>query len=454
LSISPRTALKTGAITRFDSRYEHRGKVYVTMRKENIPKLVRWLLVLFVFTIPFEAAGTSFASGSFSIAKAAGLLFTVTYLMYYNPFRRIRRLPSIPSEMWCFLSYLTIYLLSGAFLPKEYLFAFVARFITLLQLIGFFYIASSLLQDFQTSRSTILSYTIAVSVLACCTLLQLPGFYGTFAGEVNGRVTAMGQNPNSIGELMATGVVGLTGLVLTRSFRRSRNLFLILLTAPLLMLLVKTGSRAAIIGLMIGFSLYPLLLVSSKRKFWTVLFSAFTIVGVIYIVAHDPLSTKRLLDTYYDRSVAGRNVIFSAGIEMFQERPLLGWHPILNWYDLGSRLGEYQRDAHNLFLHLLLEVGLVGAIPFYIGLMFCLRGAWNASNGALGPVFIALLVTILCINTANTDLATKPFWLMLALAVGAAAGMRKQKRYSSLLRAVHSSAKPSTEKWPYSPVVS
>ena len=436
--------------TRTSSRPRSSGNLYIPRSNQRVPKVVRWLLIAFVFTIPFEAAETAFMSGSLSLAKIAGFFFILAYFFHYNPlFSGTRRLPPIPLEMRWFLGYFVMFLLSGIFLPPSYLGAFVFRFITLFQLIVFFWIASSLLQDLQISKTVILTYAIATATLAICTLLQLPGFYGTFAGELDGRVTAMGQNPNAIGELMATALVGLMGLVVTRSFGRFKETTLILLAAPLLVLLAKTGSRAAILSSIIGCSVYLFLFWNSKRKFWTVFLSAVALGGVIYAVAHEPLAAQRLEATYYDQSVAGRDTLFSAAIKMFLEQPFVGWHPILIWQELGARVGEWERDAHNIFLHLLLEVGLVGAIPFFIGLILCLRAAWKASSCALGLVFLALLITTLLINSANTGLTTKPFWLMLGLAVGAAGNLSKQTQ----VRAFHPVDSPFMKTRPQRPIV-
>ena len=108
---------------------------------------------------------------------------------------------------------------------------------------------------------------------------------------------------------------------------------------------------------------------------------------------------------------------------MFRERPLFGWGPYEFQVELGRRQGTIfgQKDAHNLYTHLLMEVGLVGAAPFMIGLWLCARGAWRARQGSFGLLPFALLVTALASNLTGTDLALKQFWLVLAIAVSAGA---------------------------------
>ena len=422
-----RVALRTRTVAGSRLKSDFPSTVYPAVRKRSIPKVIEWSFLLFIFTIPFEAAQTAFTSGSLSLAKISGLFFFLIYFFLYNPLLH-RPLPAIPSEMRWFLGYLAIYLLNVLFLGPEYLPPFLSRFLTLLQLIVFFWIAAALLQHDKNCTKAVITFTIATAILASCTLLQLPGFYGTFGEEIDGRVTALGSNPNSIGELMAIALVALIGLLLSRSFGRFKNALPILLAVPLLVLLVKTGSRGSIGAFALGSSVYLFLFLHSKKKFWTILLSILAIVSLIYVTANDPVSSQRFEATYKEGSVAGRDVIFSKAVDMILERPIFGWHPVAHWRELGFRVGEWERDAHNLFLHLLLEVGLVGTIPFFIGFLVCLRSAWRASGGTLGLVFLALMITILVTNMSGTNLATKPFWFILALAVGAAAGVRKQPR--------------------------
>ena len=108
---------------------------------------------------------------------------------------------------------------------------------------------------------------------------------------------------------------------------------------------------------------------------------------------------------------------------MFVERPGLGWQPLMSGHELGRRVYHLShsggRDAHNLFLHLLLEGGIVGALPFLVGLWLCGQSAWKARSKPLGLLPLALFCAVLASSMAHTDLRRKPFWLVLALASAA-----------------------------------
>jgi O-antigen ligase len=126
---------------------------------------------------------------------------------------------------------------------------------------------------------------------------------------------------------------------------------------------------------------------------------------------------------------AGRQVIIPTSLRMIAERPLFGWQPVAYWEELGRRVGKIwgAKDAHNLLFHLLMEVGLLGAVPFLIGIALCALDAWKARSGKFGNLPFALLMMTLSANLTHTYLGRKPQWLILALAVAAAAAIPKTR---------------------------
>lgn len=107
---------------------------------------------------------------------------------------------------------------------------------------------------------------------------------------------------------------------------------------------------------------------------------------------------------------------------MFLDRPVIGWGPVSYGYELGSRTGVAYRGAHNLYLFLLIETGLVGAVPFFIALGLCLQSAWHNRGGAYGVLPLALLVLMLIANLSGDWLDRKLLWVTLAYALASGAG--------------------------------
>lgn len=381
----------------------------VAIKVATVPPMVRRAFVVFAFTVPLEAM-----SGAFSLAKMSGLFFTLVFLYYYNPFCGTKSLPKVPTAMWWFLGYLLVYVVGGLFLPEEAMESFVGRIVTLSQLFVLFWFSSEVLQDNNIARNVVIAYVASTVFLALGVIAGLPGF----ADLGDDRVAAMGENPNDIATFVALGAVALIGPNVRSRFKHSKAMLWFLI--PLLVLLVRTGSRAPVGGFVVGCGVYLLLNWQSRRKFIELAIATLGIVALVYIATSDPTSLQRWQATYYDENVAGRDKIFSEAMNMFWEHPLFGWHPVASSTELGLRLGKWERDTHNLLLHLLLEVGLLGTIPFLLGLYLCLRAAWQARSGILGAVPLALLATMLTVNVANNYLVRKPLWLFLSLAVGVA----------------------------------
>lgn len=400
--------------------------VRVAARAKRIPTTVRWLFLLFVFTIPFEFADLAFTSGSVSLAKITGLFFFAFYFFFHNPLTRKRSLPSVSPAMWWFGGYVGIYALNGIFIPEEFAGAFFSRFLSLVQLVVLFWIASDLLKEEKLATSFLLTYSAASVIVALGMILQLPGF--SVVLRTGGRITSLGYHPNNLAAVMALATVMLLGLFLNSTFRNLiGKISLIVLTLPLFAAIVSTGSRTAIVALMIG--ALPYLLLQSRRRMTAVALVIVAMVTLVYIVGINPVASSRWSLTYWEGHTSGRDRIIFESVEMISEKPILGWQPVKFLYELGRRNdGELWmiRDAHNLYLHLLLEVGIVGAVPFLVGLWLCVRGAWKRRTGDLGLIPLALLLTILSINFASTGIARKPMWLVLALALAAGTVATKQ----------------------------
>ena len=138
---------------------------------------------------------------------------------------------------------------------------------------------------------------------------------------------------------------------------------------------------------------------------------------------------SRIEATLDKGSLAKREAIFPEAWGMFVESPVIGWGPVNNMEELGTRVGEPdhpRRDTHNIFLELLTATGLLGAIPFLGGLLLCIRTAWSARSGPQGALPLALIIAVSVANIGANLLYAKLYWFILAyvLAAGYQAGAR------------------------------
>ena len=397
----------------------------ILVQSRTIPNIVRMTFLLFVFTIPFEYIDLEAIRGVASVTRIVGLLLFSTCFIYPKIcFRRP------PQTLWWFAGYVAVYVLNGLFIPKEYANQFSGRFQTLIQLLVFCWIGSTLLQEEKFARHTLLTFSSATLFAAAGMLLGLPGF----AVISEGRLSTMGANPNGLAGLMALTVQALLGFGIGHTLRNTwmRVTCMAMSLLPLTAM-VYTGSRGGIIAFLTGVGVYALPYGGSKRKMTAILAVAIAVVCVSYVVVNDEIALSRFERTYYKGDTARRDGLYVAAEDMISEKPLLGWQPIVFNYELGSRTRRYFVDAHNLYFHLLMEGGLVGATPFLIGLGLCVRAAWTARACSLGLLPLVWLVTMLVLNMSGTWMTMKLLWFVVALNLASEAFTLKQYRRKDII---------------------
>jgi len=376
---------------------------------------VRAALYLFVLSIPFELPQRTFPVEIPTITGALFLLFT-----FLQPSASYRRIPA--AVLW-FITYLWMFGLSTLVNRSAQTFLVLHLFLLMLQLVLILWAGSNLLRDRTVLRGVILAFAFAVTMRAGMQILGL----GATAREVwtgGVRVTAFGQNPNWSAIVLSAGTVVLLSL-------RPR-----LLTWPLAALtswaVIQTGSRGGLIALAFGLLIAAWGLGRTTAARVRGLFVGVLALGVLaFGVLRSDMLRTRLEAATQEGSLAGRERIYPAVIGMISERPILGWGPIENQYEIATRIGEEKkdkRDAHNLVFDLMSSTGLLGTVPFFIGLGLCVAGAWRARRGISGMLPFALVMTTLLGCISGTWIASKILWLSLAIALATGAtGKRVQE---------------------------
>jgi len=327
------------------------------------------------------------------------------------------------------VGFLAIYVLLGQFIPAEYKDEFSVQLYTRIQLLAFFWIASNLLRDEGFARKACLAFAFATVLFGLAVRFQLPGFDTTVNqnakwGEKFERTYVDGINPDHMGTVFLVGGIILTGLILER-FRR------VYLVAPLslvLSMIVFSGSRASIVAFVVGLACYLLPFHLSVKKVMGIALALLVLAGLGYQVLSSPDVMARLELSIRQGDSAGRDEIVKHVRDMISERPFLGWGPVAFSPELNFRKkqGNTTADAHNLLLNILIEVGILGGLPFALGIAFCCISAWKSRHRGLGMLPLALIVAVM-VNLQFSYYATgKALWFVLALGSAASAYAAKQ----------------------------
>lgn len=377
--------------------------------------LVRWAFYLFVFSIPFEMPqGRTIP---LEIPTITGALFLLATLL-----DRRACYGRIPAPWLCFLGWLWVFALAALVNAREHAGLVLHYFLNMLQLLLVCWAGLNLMRYPGVLRAVLVTLVVACIVRAA---MQFVGIALTARHVWTGgeRETVLGQNANLSALILASGLLATLGLrhAPGRGILRQPLVFW-----PVLLLLgaavVHTGSRGGLLALTAG------LLVSlfRGRTLWQRFRSALAVLFAMGFLVWASFNTQVMRNRFEEAAekgrFAGRERIYPALLGMLVERPILGWGPIGNQFELARRIGEREkprRDAHNLLLELLTATGLVGFVPFAAGLALALRAAWRARRGPYGILPLALLATMALGTMSGTWIAAKIFWLTLACTLAA-----------------------------------
>jgi O-antigen ligase len=307
--------------------------------------------------------------------------------------------------------------------------------IMLVQLLALFWLCFGLVRY---ERIAMLGLRVFAGGCTALALVQLSGATRVAAGSREVRYSVAGTGPNSAAAVMALGALTVVGLLYRGVLpTRSRRLlgwgaFIILGIA-----IAQTGSRGALVALTAGLLTLLLARGSVLKKLHIILVVVFGLLALLWIVSRSESYTSRWEETLQTGSMAGRERIYPEAWQMFLERPLTGWGPANNIFELGVRTNHRPtRDTHNLLLWILTEVGLLGTVPYCAGLWLCLRGAWKARRGSLGILPLCLAIALLIVNMGITWQFVKIHWFVLAFGAASARPILARSRSTASQRSL------------------
>lgn len=380
--------------------------------KARVSALIRVALLLVAFSIPLEWPDRL----TFEVTTLTGSLFLLTTLL--QPGTCYGR---VPWAMAAFALYPCIQLVAlvveGSSYPGGLYLGDVGKsFLLLILWMVFCWACYNLFRRERIYRATLWALVAGCLVRAALPLLgvvRTAHVQGT-GGE---RVTALGQNANQSAQVLMVGLLALIGLayIQPRGTLRWRVLgwgSVGLIAGGM----VQTGSRGGILSFSVGLLVYLATGQSLKAHLRNAA-AAITGLGLLFFLASHSEVMKGRLARAEAGSFSQREVILPTALRMVRDKPWLGWGPITNKYELASRLGDPthgRRDPHNIVLEMLTSSGVIGAIPFFIGLWLCFRSAWQARAGPRGVVPLAMLLAVMAGSMGENRLAGPLLWLVLA----------------------------------------
>lgn len=386
---------------------------------EDVLPSIRYIFYLFVFAIPFETASADTVSAIGSIPMILGMALTGAALL--QP-RVCFDIP--PAAFWCFVGYFVVCLALGLTQNLDYTSYVRTRLLTFGQLLLLMCICFNLFRYPEICRNALLV------LVAACAVLSVLLITGIGAVSIRGgRSSMFGDNANTLGATLSLGLIALVGITYGRATVERRITLFAWAAFPIIgTSIIMTGSRGALLALMLGIALLIIRDGSWETKLKIASIAVLAIGFLALTALSDDLMRTRLERSFYQGETAGRDKIHDHAWGMFFQKPLLGWGPVYNMVELGSRMGKSVKDTHSLYLMVLTETGLLGSILFFGGLGLLVRAAWLARVRAEGALPMAMLSCLLIFNLSGTWQNRKLFWLTAAYVLASAWSFRETAR--------------------------
>lgn len=263
------------------------------------------------------------------------------------------------------------------------------------------------------------------------------------------RLEGSGVNANELGLQLVVAAILAAALGAARELPGPVRMAAWCAAGLSLLALISTASRGALVGLVVALLVAPLLVGRGRRMFVLAIAGMAVAAAASYAVVLGPTEDLERI-TESDATGTGRTEIWTIGWRMVQDRPLLG----VGADNYGTSTIEYllqpggltrseffvdeNKVAHNVYLQVIAELGIIGLVLFAIVIGFTLWTLWRAARdfearGArtMGLLSRALLIALcghLAAWTFSSDIYSKQLWLLLAVAVAIGALSRSEPR--------------------------
>lgn len=371
-------------------------------------RLLRWALYGFIFSLPFDAPGRL----PLELTTLTGAAFLAVTLLQPRLCYGRR-----PTPLWWLLGYLYAYWLAYVLGGARFTTDAVRSSLFYIQGLMIFCACFNLMRDERVARRVLITLALGAGILALMTVFGI----GKIVDSDTQRATVFGQNANRAARVLCAGLLAAIGLVFGRPRVAFRPSWMVWPAAALMGLaMIMGGSRGGLVALAAGLFMFAFTGKTFGIRLRNIIVALLTIALAAWGALQSPLMQRRI-QLAAQGNLAGRQEIFPAALQLFKNRPLMGWGPS-NQYMLAVRLGlppqlHLTRDTHNLFLEVLTSTGLAGSIPFLTGLGLCCLAAWRARRGTEGILPTAQMMALLAGNLSGNYIMLKLQWVLLAYVV-------------------------------------
>ena len=253
-------------------------------------------------------------------------------------------------------------------------------------------------------------------------------------GDIGGRVTSLFSNPNILAVyLLLYFPFSLWSAFLPENKGRMR-VFYAITTAFCALCILLTWSRGAWLGL--AFEVLVFLAFYSKKSRYILRFTPFLFIFVPFL----PSNFKSRLLSIGDlgeSSIRYRLQTWQGALRMFKEYPLgigvgeMAWHTMYPHYAVSGT--KTVMHAHNIFLQVAVELGVVGLVVFLLLIGVALFRAFQRKNFTVITAVLGAIIMGLFDHLWYYPGMLVPFWSMLAFCMSGDRKVTEKSRFVDIL---------------------
>lgn len=276
-----------------------------------------------------------------------------------------------------------------------------------------------LARDRGAAETVLRTYLVAVILLSLVANTGLGGVVGAAQvgrGDAAERVGVLGMNLNYQAFLYGAAITGVVCRTLARWPRFGPWDWILLGgAASMLLALLRTGSRGGLLVLVAGLTAALALMFRGRRWAAYVLLVPPALYGIGSAIMSSEVTQARIEQTLYEGRLGMRDVLAREASTMVAEKPVFGWG-VRYTEELGLRVGRQRIAAHNTFLQITASFGLLGFVPWALGLGFTGWRLWRHRADFWAATLLALFGALLVAMVPGNYGYNPTAWILFALA--------------------------------------
>jgi O-antigen ligase len=379
-------------------------------------------LWVFVFSIPWERVLV--LTGVSVMTRLMGAIALGLALLAMVVSGRIRR--------WRFFHVLALVFViwAGVGVLLFHVDELPSKFYTFVQLFLVLWIIWELAPSRQQQVNLLLAYVLGAYVASLDTLW-------IFAQEAGSSRRFASADPNNLAMTLALGLpmAWYLGMTHYRAFIR----WVCRAYLPLSLLAIAlTGSRGGMITSIVALMVIPLAMPRLSPGKLSMAIALLVLSGALAVAYVPETTVERLATTgesVQSLSFGGRLRLWKAGMHAFLDRPVLGYGTAAFRHAITPELGYLAQVAHNSYLSVAVEEGLIGLLLFLAMLFSVLLAVFRLPR--LERRYALVLLAALCVAMLPlTWEDQKPVWFIMAALIGMAHAEVNGARMAPEYRAV------------------